>query len=86
MANLVQRAHAYAPLAPWERALLRLIEAWTAAGLVVALPVVIVAIKTGNFNWQAIAGAFAVGFLLAAYKYVSARNDPPLPTSTPSTG
>lgn len=78
--SLFQRARAYAPLSPWERAILKLLESCAAAAAVVALPVFASALAHQPVDW-ALTGrltlyAFSVAFLLAFVKWVKAHMDP----------
>lgn len=84
MSSLLARANAYQPLAPWERALLKLAEGVLIAGLVSAVPILINAL-TGQahvVDWGQVGAAFAVGALVALLKLATAAKDPPLPTPT----
>ena len=89
--NLIARALAGLPLAPVERAVLRLGEGLVAAGLVAAAPIVSQALADPtHINYggtvQAAVGAASTAILLALLKYVSAKGDPapaPAPAAAP---
>ncbi len=86
--SLAQRALAYAPLTPGERALLRLAEGLLCAALVAALPIVADALGRQAVNWsdvgRAALAAGATAALLALNKYLRAHGDPPLTGAAPS--
>ena len=84
MGQVFTKARSYAPLAPAERALLKLIEGLVCAALVAALPILADALGRGGVNWgdvgQAALAAGATAALLALLKYCKAQGDPPLPS------
>jgi hypothetical protein len=83
MVRLFMQARTNEPLAPAERALLKLIEGLACAALVAALPIVADALGHGGVNWadvgRAALAAGATAALLALIKYCKAYGDPPLP-------
>ena len=85
MARIFTKARTYAPLAPAERALLKLIEGLVCAALVAALPILADALGRGGVNWddvrRAALAAGATAALLALLKYCKAHGDSPLPFS-----
>lgn len=84
MGQVFTKARSYAPLAPAERALLKLIEGLICAALVAALPILADALGRGAVNWsdvgRAALAAGATAALLALLKYCKAHGDPPLPS------
>ena len=84
MARVFMKARSYAPLAPAERALLKLIEVLVCAALVAALPILADALGHGGVNWgdvgRAALASGATAALLALLKYCKAQSDPPLPS------
>lgn len=89
MATILRKARDYANLAPWERALLRIIETLligaVIAGLVAALPL----LSSGDpahINWTLVGQTALTAALMALYqgvsKYLKSFGDPPLPSST----
>jgi hypothetical protein len=78
--SIWRRARAYAPLAPGERALLRLAEGLLCAALVAALPIIADALSQQAVNWsdvgRAALAAAATAMLLALNKYLTAHGDP----------
>jgi len=83
MVKLFTLARTNAPLAPAERALLKLIEGLACAALVAALPIVADALGQGSVNWADVGrtalAAGATAALLALIKYCKAYTDPPAP-------
>ena len=88
MRNMIQRAQAYGPLTPGERAVLRLAEGLACTALVAALPIVADALSRQGVNWgdvgRAALAAGVTAALLALSKYLRAQGDPPLVTLPPS--
>ena len=87
MERILTKARRYAPLAPAERALLKLIEGLVCAALVAALPILADALGRGGVNWsdvgRAALAAGATAALLALLKYCKAHSDPPMPPLPP---
>lgn len=87
--SLIARAFAGLPLAPIERAVLRLAEGLGATALIAAAPIVAQALANPTHisygpTAQAAIGAASTAVLLAVLKFVSAKGDAaPAPTAAP---
>jgi hypothetical protein len=77
--NVFAKAQAGAWLSPGQRAFLKVVDGWVAAGAFSALLFVFQLLGTGSINWaqdwRPIVGAFLVATALAAKKYFTAQGD-----------